>query len=215
MAKKKARTNANKRKKSTTGASTRVKTKKRAVAGKTTKVKMRTKAKIGANPIQPKLPRLIPMAVTATPQALPEIEIETTNGGRLRLSNLKGKNVVLYFYPKDDTPGCTNEGCEIRDRFPEFQRRDTVVLGVSRDSLGSHEKFKSKFGFPFELVADPDEKLCRTFGVIKKKSLYGKEYMGIDRSTFIFDKAGRLRKEFRGVQVAGHADEILNELNKL
>jgi len=145
--------------------------------------------------------------------ALPDMAVETTNGGRMKLSELKGKNVVLYFYPKDDTPGCTTEGCDIRDRYSEFQRTDTVVLGVSRDRLDSHEEFKAKFGFPFELVSDPEEKLCRAFDVMRKKSLYGKEYIGVDRSTFVFDKSGKLRKEFRGVQVAGHAEELLKELN--
>lgn len=147
--------------------------------------------------------------------ALPEMEVETTNGGRFNLASLKGKNVVLYFYPKDDTPGCTTEGCEIRDHYAEFGRHDTVVYGVSRDSLESHESFKTKFGFPFELIADPDEKLCRAFGVIQQKSLYGRTYMGVDRSTFIFDKAGMLRKEFRGVKVPGHVDQVLAEIRRL
>jgi len=181
-----------------------------------TPAKIRAKAKAMPKTNKPKIakPKMAAPAVSIA-QTLPNIEVETTGGGRLRLSGLKGKNVVLYFYPKDDTPGCTTEGCDIRDRYPEFQRRDTVVLGVSRDGLESHEKFKAKFGFPFELVTDPNEKLCRSFDVIRKKSLYGKEYMGVDRSTFIFDKEGKLRKEFRGVQVTGHTDEILNELNKL
>lgn len=150
-----------------------------------------------------------------SPATLPDLEVQTTNGGRLRLSSLKGKNVVLYFYPKDDTPGCTVEGCDIRDRYDNFQQLNAVVLGVSRDDLGSHERFKAKFGFPFELVTDPDETLCRAFNVIQQKSLYGKTYMGIDRSTFIFDKNGKLRKEIRGVKVEGHADEILNTLRAL
>ncbi|HKQ30856.1 MAG TPA: peroxiredoxin [Burkholderiales bacterium] len=145
---------------------------------------------------------------------MPDIELQTTNGGRVRLSDLKGKNVILYFYPKDDTPGCTTEGCDIRDRYPRFQSSDAVVYGVSRDSIDSHERFKAKFGFPFELISDPDEKLCRTFGVIQKKSLYGKEYMGVDRSTFVYGKDGKLRKEFRSVKVDGHADELLNVLNQ-
>lgn len=147
--------------------------------------------------------------------SLPDMEVETTSGGRLNLASLKGRNVVLYFYPKDDTPGCTTEGCEIRDRYADFERHDTVVYGVSRDGVDSHERFKAKFGFPFELIADPDEKLCRAFGVIQQKSLYGRSYMGVDRSTFIFDRNGALRKEFRNVKAAGHADQILEEIRKL
>lgn len=146
---------------------------------------------------------------------LPDIDVETTGGGRFRLSSLKGNNVVLYFYPKDDTPGCTAEGCEIRDHYAEFQRLDAVVYGVSRDGLDAHARFKAKFGFPFELIADPDETLCRAFGVMQQKSLYGRTYMGVDRSTFIFDKAGMLRKELRNVKVPGHVDQVLEEVGKL
>ena len=148
-------------------------------------------------------------------RSLPAITVETTNGQRLRLSDLKGKRVVLYFYPKDDTPGCTREGCDIRDRHEEFTRRNAVVLGVSRDGLAAHEKFKSKYGFPFELVSDPDEKLCRAFDIIKEKSLYGRKVLGIERSTFVFDKTGKLRQTFRGVKVDGHVQQILDELDKL
>ena len=202
MAKKKPRPKVKVKTKSKTS----VKTKKRAV----TKTAPKRKANAKTRSVKSKA---TPAARGA--QSLPNLEVQTTSGGRLRLSELKGKKVVLYFYPKDDTPGCTVEGCDIRDRYSEFQNSDTVVLGVSRDNLASHEKFKAKFSFPFELVTDPEEKLCRSFGVIQKKSLYGKEYMGIDRSTFIFDKDGKLRKEFRNVKVAGHTQEILNELNKL
>jgi len=146
---------------------------------------------------------------------LPDLALATTGGKTIRLSDLKGKNVVLYFYPKDDTPGCTTEGCDIRDHFAEFARLNAIVLGVSRDSVASHENFKAKFRFPFDLVSDPDEKLCRAFDVIRQKSLYGRTYMGVDRSTFIFDTTGKVRKEFRGVKVPGHIDEILHELSKL
>lgn len=203
MAKKKSKTKA-KAKSKKKAARTRVKrrpakskkTKRTATKAKTAKPKKRVSTAPGA-------------------KTLPNIEVETTGGGRLRLSDLKGKNVVLYFYPKDDTPGCTTEGCDIRDRYADFRGLDAVVYGVSRDGVDSHERFKSKFGFPFELIADPDEELCRTFGVIRQKSLYGRTYMGVDRSTFIFDKTGALRKAFRGVKVTGHADEILEELRKL
>jgi len=153
------------------------------------------------------------MPLLAAGDAAPEFSLQTDSGEVVSSATLTAKPIVLFFYPKDDTPGCTTEGCDIRDRYAEFERTDTVVLGVSRDSIESHEKFKSKFGFPFELISDPDEKLCRTFDVIRKKSLYGKEYMGVDRSTFIFDKQGKLRKEFRSVKVDGHAEEILSTLN--
>lgn len=154
-------------------------------------------------------------AKTPSVTALPDMEVETTGGGRLQLSSLKGKNVVLYFYPKDDTPGCTTEGCAIRDHYPDFRGLNTVVYGVSRDAIDSHERFKAKFGFPFALIADPDEKLCNAFGVIQQKSLYGRTYMGVDRSTFIFDKDGKLRKEFRNVKVPGHVEQVLEEVRKL
>ena len=184
------------------------------------KAKARVRAKTKSRSAKPKAAVKRGKSKMAAPAparltTLPDMEVETTNGGRLRLSSLKGNNVVLYFYPKDDTPGCTVEGCDIRDRHGDFRQLNAVVLGVSRDDLGSHERFKAKFGFPFELVTDPEEKLCRAFGVIQQKSLYGKTYMCIDRSTFIFDKAGKLRKEFHGVKVDGHADEILNTLKTL
>lgn len=155
------------------------------------------------------------VARSAGVKSLPPIDIQTTGGERLRLSDLKGKRVVLYFYPKDDTPGCTLEGCDIRDRHREFTRRNAVVLGVSRDSLAAHERFKSKYGFPFELVSDPDEKLCHAFSVIKEKSLYGRKYLGVERSTFVFDETGKLRQAFRGVKVPGHVQQLLDGLDKL
>jgi peroxiredoxin Q/BCP len=202
------------KKKAKPKAKTRAKTKVKAKASKAKKV-VRAKPK-GKAPIKSR-PQPVPSgnAGGKSPTQLPVIEVQTTSGGRLQLSDLKGKNVVLYFYPKDDTPGCTTEGCDIRDRFGDFERSDTVVLGVSRDSLASHEKFKAKFGFPFELVSDPDEVLCRAFDVMRPKSLYGREYIGVERSTFVFDKHGKLRKEYRGVKVVGHAEELLSVLNQL
>ncbi|MCR4302029.1 MAG: peroxiredoxin [Sulfuricaulis sp.] len=146
---------------------------------------------------------------------VPDVEMQATGGKALRLHDLKGKYVVLYFYPKDDTPGCTLEGQDFRDNHALFQKLKTVIYGVSRDSLASHEKFKAKFKFPFELVADEDEKLCQLFGVIREKSLYGRKYLGVDRSTFIIDKDGVLRHEFRGVKVKGHVDEVIGEIRKL
>jgi len=189
----------------------KTKRKKKTKARVLRKTPVRAKAKVKKS--KPKTAK--PTAAAAKITKLPDLEVATTGGGRLRLSDLKGKNVVLYFYPKDDTPGCTTEGCAIRDRYGDFQRTDTVVLGVSRDSLASHEKFKAKFSFPFELISDPDETLCRTFDVMRKKSLYGREYIGVERSTFVFDKQGKLRQEYRGVKVDGHADELLSVLNQL
>ncbi len=146
---------------------------------------------------------------------VPDVKIQATGGKTLRLHDLKGKYVVLYFYPKDDTPGCTLEGQDFRDQYGRFKKLKAGIYGVSRDSLASHEKFKAKFKFPFELVSDEDEKLCRLFDVIREKSLYGKKYLGVDRSTFILDRDGVLRKEFRGVKVKGHVDEVLEEIRKL
>jgi len=187
-----------------------------------TKKKSRRKTKKAKTKIRPKKVRKTTKRTAAKATAksksatqLPDLALATTGGKTIRLSNLKGKNVVLYFYPKDDTPGCTTEGCDIRDHFAEFARLNAIVLGVSRDSVASHENFKAKFRFPFDLVSDPDEKLCRAFDVIRQKSLYGRTYMGVDRSTFLFDTTGKLRKEFRGVKVPGHIDEILHELGKL
>ena len=130
-------------------------------------------------------------------------------GGTFRLSDHKGATVVLYFYPKDNTPGCTTEGAQFRDAFGKFRKAGAVVVGCSRDSLKSHENFKAKMAFPFELIADPDEKLCTQFDVIKMKNMYGKQVRGIERSTFVIDGAGKLAREWRGVKVPGHVDEVL------
>ena len=138
-----------------------------------------------------------------------------TGNRDISLSDLQGKNVVLYFYPKDSTPGCTTEGQDFRDRFEQFEQANTVILGVSRDSLKRHENFKSKQSFPFELLSDEDESLCQQFDVIKLKKLYGKEYMGVDRSTFLIDSNGSLVREWRGVKVKGHADEVLAAAQEL
>ena len=130
-------------------------------------------------------------------------------GGAVSLGALQGRIVVLYFYPKDNTPGCTTEGADFAAAHKKFVDAGAVVLGVSRDSLRSHENFRTKMGFPFDLLADPDEKLCQLFGVLKMKNMYGKQVRGIERSTFVIDGEGRLRREWRGVKVAGHVDEVL------
>jgi peroxiredoxin Q/BCP len=133
-----------------------------------------------------------------------------STAGTFRLSAHKGHPVVLYFYPKDNTPGCTMEGAQFRDLHRKFQKAGATIAGVSRDSLKSHESFKAKMGFPFELLSDPEEKLCRQFGVIKMKNMYGKKVRGIERSTFVIDGQGLLAREWRGVKVAGHAQEVLD-----
>jgi peroxiredoxin Q/BCP len=132
-----------------------------------------------------------------------------STGGTFRLSDHKAKAVVLYFYPKDNTPGCTTEGADFRDAHDKFRRANAVVAGVSRDSLRSHENFKAKMDFPFELISDTDEKLCTQFDVIRDKTMYGRKVRGIVRSTFVIDGAGRLAREWRGVKVPGHVDEVL------
>jgi len=132
-----------------------------------------------------------------------------STGGEVQLSRLKGANVVLYFYPKDNTPGCTTEGMDFAAQHAKFKRAGAVIFGVSRDSLKSHEGFKSKMGFPFDLIADPDEALCQQFGVIKMKNMYGKQVRGIERSTFVIDSSGVLRREWRGVKVPNHVADVL------
>ncbi|TLP72482.1 peroxiredoxin [Pseudomonas nitroreducens] len=138
-----------------------------------------------------------------------DFQAPATSGVEFRLSELKGKQIVLYFYPKDSTPGCTTEGQGFRDKIEDFAKANTLVFGVSRDGIKSHENFKAKQCFPFELISDKDEAVCQLFDVIKLKKLYGKEYMGVDRSTFLIDATGVLRQEWRGVKVPGHVDAVL------
>ena len=132
-----------------------------------------------------------------------------STGGEVQLASLKGTHVVLYFYPKDNTPGCTTEGMDFAAQHSKFKRAGAVIFGVSRDSLKSHEGFKSKMGFPFDLISDPDEELCQQFGVIKMKNMYGKKVRGIERSTFVLDGSGVLRREWRGVKVPNHVADVL------
>lgn len=148
-------------------------------------------------------------------QPVDDFQIPATSEKTVSLSQFKGKQVVIYFYPKDSTPGCTTEGQGFRDHYAEFQAANTEVFGVSRDSLKSHENFKAKQGFPFELLSDKDEALCQLFDVIKLKNLYGKEYLGVDRSTFLIDKDGVLRHEWRGVKVPGHVEAVLEQAKAL
>jgi len=155
------------------------------------------------------------MPVVALNQPVDDFEAPATGDQTIRLSDLRGKNVVIYFYPKDNTPGCTTEGQDFRDRMDAFEAMDTIILGVSRDGLKAHENFRAKHQFPFHLISDKDETVCQHFNVIKLKKLYGKEYMGIDRSTFLIDKEGILRQEWRSVKVKGHADEVLEATRNL
>ena len=136
-------------------------------------------------------------------------------GGDFRLADHKGEAVVLYFYPKDNTPGCTTEGEQFRDAYKQFRKAGAIVVGCSRDSLKSHENFKAKMAFPFELISDADEKLCTQFDVIKMKNMYGRKVRGIVRSTFLIDGAGKLVNEWRGVKVPGHVDEVLAAVKAL
>ena len=140
---------------------------------------------------------------------IPACAIPATSGLTFSPASAKGKKLVLYFYPKDMTPGCTAESGEFRDNIEAFTKDNTLVVGVSRDSLKSHDNFRSKLGLPFELVADTEEKLCQLFGVIKMKNMYGKQVRGIERSTFLFDSSGKLVKEWRGLKVPGHVTEVL------
>ena len=144
----------------------------------------------------------------------PNFSGECTSETKFKLSELN-KNLVLYFYPKDSTPGCTTEGQDFRDNYKKFKKLNTEILGVSRDSIKSHENFKAKQSFPFELLSDPDEKVCKAFDVMKMKSMYGREYMGVDRSTFLINEKGKVVREWRSVKVKGHVDEVLESVKNL
>ncbi len=148
-------------------------------------------------------------------QAVTNFQLPATSGKTFQLSDYQGKILVLYFYPKDATPGCTTQGMQFRDAYPEFQKCNAEIFGISRDSVKSHENFKAKFSFPFELLADTEELACNLFNVIKMKNMYGKQVRGIERSTFIINQQGQLVKEWRGVKVDGHAEEVLNFIKTL
>lgn len=143
-------------------------------------------------------------------KAVPDFSVAATGGQTVTLSALRGKTVVIYFYPKDNTPGCTTEGIEFTALNAEFDKAGAVIFGVSRDSIKSHEGFKEKLCMPFELLSDEDEQLCKLFDVIKMKNMYGKQVLGIERSTFVIDKTGKLAREWRKVKAEGHAQEVLD-----
>lgn len=148
-------------------------------------------------------------------QPVPDFEIASTGDKTFRLSDHRGKNIVIYFYPKDSTPGCTLEGQQFRDHIEQFEQHNTIIVGVSRDTLRRHENFKSKQEFPFDLLADTEEELCALFDVLHLKKNYGREYMGIVRSTFLINTEGVLIKEWRNVKVKQHLEEVLNSVSEL
>lgn len=148
-------------------------------------------------------------------QLAPDFELPATGGHPVRLSDLRGKPVVLYFYPKDNTPGCTTEGQDYRDLYDLFQALDCEVFGISRDSVASHEAFKAKLNLPFELLSDVDEQACQAYAVIKMKNMYGKKVRGIERSTFVIDRDGRIAREWRAVKVPNHARDVLEFVRSL
>jgi len=139
----------------------------------------------------------------------PDFTLKKDGGGEITLSKLRGKKVVLYFYPKDDTPGCTKEACGFRDALPDFSKLDGVVVGISKDGVAKHDKFKAKYELPFTLASDAEGKVCAAYGTWIEKSMYGRKYMGIDRATFLIDETGTLRAEWRKVKVPGHVEAVL------
>ena len=154
------------------------------------------------------------MSVEAGKKA-PDFTAPTDGGKKLKLSDLRGKLVVLYFYPKDDTPGCTTEACGFRDALPDFSKVKAQVIGVSKDIVARHDKFKQKYELPFPLVSDEDGKICEKYGTWVEKSLYGRKYMGIDRATFLIDKTGSVARVWRKVKVSGHVAEVLEAVKAL
>ena len=146
---------------------------------------------------------------------VPDFELPATGGRTFRLSEHRGKSLVFYFYPKDDTPGCTDEGKQFRDSYAQFQSANSEIFGVSRDTLPSHERFKAKMSFPFDLLSDADESVCEMFGVMKLKNMYGKQVRGIERTTFVIDGNGVMRKEWRGVKVPEHSQAVLDFVKAL
>jgi len=148
-------------------------------------------------------------------KAIPDFKGRITNELIIKFSDYKGQNIVIYFYPKDNTPGCTKEGEDFRDYFEDFKKNNTIIIGVSRDSVASHDKFTCKYNFPFQLISDEDEKVCKLFDVIKEKNMYGRKYMGIERSTFLINHEGTLINEWRKVRVKGHVEKVLEALNEL
>lgn len=155
------------------------------------------------------------MATLTIGKAVPDFTAPATGDQTITLSELRGKNIVIYFYPKDSTPGCTLEGQDFRDNISKFKRQKCLIFGVSRDSIKSHENFKAKQAFTFDLLSDKDETLCELFSVMKMKNMYGKKVRGVERSTFLIDAEGVLRQEWRGVKVKGHVEEVLQSVKAM
>jgi peroxiredoxin Q/BCP len=169
----------------------------------------------GIEPRYPQVHYRNPQSNSVPDQTAPDFELPATGGKTFKLRDLRGQVVVLYFYPKDNTPGCTTEGQQFRDLHPQFVKAGSAVYGISRDTLKSHENFKAKMSFPFELLSDTDEVACKLFDVIKMKNMYGKQVRGIQRSTFVIDGNGKIRREWRGVKVPGHVQEVLEFVKTL
>lgn len=157
----------------------------------------------------------MPARTVTLNKPVPDFSLPATGGTTWKLSDQSGSKVVVYFYPRDNTPGCTREGVDFRDLYTSFRKAGTVVVGVSPDSIASHDKFRSKMVFPFELLADPEQKICRLFDVIREKSMYGRKFLGVERSTFLIDRRGVLRHEWRKVRVDGHAEAVLAAARQL
>ena len=155
------------------------------------------------------------MAGPALNRVVTDFKAAATGNKTVRLKDLRGKKVVIYFYPKDNTPGCTTEGQDFRDLHAKFRRQNALIFGVSRDSIASHDRFREKHDFPFDLLSDPDESLCRQFDVTKEKSLYGRKFLGIERSTFLIGEDGKLKAEWRKVKVEGHAQQVLEAVKNI
>jgi peroxiredoxin Q/BCP len=155
------------------------------------------------------------MSGPALNRVVKDFKAPATSDTEVQLKSLRGQQVVLYFYPKDNTPGCTNESVDFSALNGKFERANTIIFGISRDSIASHEKFKAKYKMPFELISDPEETLCRYFDVIKEKNMYGRKVMGVERSTFLIDADGKLREEWRKVKVKGHAEAVLEAAKAL
>lgn len=155
------------------------------------------------------------MSTAVVGKKVPAFKLPATGDGQLGLADFKGRKLVLYFYPKDDTPGCTTEGQGFRDHYKTFKKAGAEIVGVSRDSVASHEKFKAKYEFPFELISDADETLCAIFNVMREKNMYGRKVMGVERSTFLIDDKGVLREEWRKVKVPGHVEAVLEAVKAL
>ncbi len=155
------------------------------------------------------------MSKKGTVKAVADFSLPATGGKQWSLKDHEGRNVVLYFYPRDNTPGCTREGEAFRDLYTAFSRANTVIVGISPDSVASHEKFRTKMRFPFELLSDEDRRICKLFDVIQPKTLYGRKFIGVERSTFLIDAAGKLQREWRKVKVDGHAGQVLEAAKSL